>query len=211
MISESVLRKYKAELVRVRKSEPLFHAGDAATNFYIVRSGRIKMANYSRDGREFIQGYFSSGQSFGEPPFFNNIPYPSSGVAMVDSEVWRCPHTAFMKLLRDNFDIHLKVTQVLSGRLVYKAIMLSEIAGEEADHRLSTLIEYFRRDEGVPDTERYRVPYTRQQLADMTGLRVETVIRCIKGMEQRGLLRLTEGGKILWGRSETGLERSKRR
>jgi len=41
----------------------------------------------------------------------------------------------------------------------------------------------------------------------MTGLRVETVIRCIKGMEQKGLLTLTGDGKILWGKSPTLIKR----
>jgi CRP-like cAMP-binding protein len=207
MIPESILKKYKAKLVKFKKNEILFQAGDAATNFFIVKSGQVKMATYNREGREFVQGYFVDGQSFGEPPFFNHIPYPSSGVAVVDSEVWKCPYSSFMKLLRENFEIHLKVTEVLSGRLVYKSIMLSELAGEEADHRLTTLIEYFRKENGVSLTEAYKVPYTRQQLADMTGLRVETVIRCIKGMEQKGLLTLTGDGKILWGKSPTLIKR----
>jgi CRP-like cAMP-binding protein len=41
------------------------------------------------------------------------------------------------------------------------------------------------------------VPFTRQQLADMTGLRVETVVRSIKAMEHKGVLEI-EDGKILW-------------
>ncbi len=199
MIAEPLLKKYKAKLVRVRKNGIIFSAGEAATNFHIVKSGKVKMVTYSRDGREFVQGYFIDGQSFGEPPFFNHIPYPSSGVAVVESEVWKCPYEHFMDLLRENFDIHLKLTEVLSGRLVYKSIMLSELAGEEARHRLTTLIEYFRREQGTQASAIYTVPFTRQQLADMTGLRVETVIRTIKGMEREGELRLTHDGKILWG------------
>jgi CRP-like cAMP-binding protein len=39
------------------------------------------------------------------------------------------------------------------------------------------------------------IPYTRQQLADMSGLRVETVIRTVKKMEKEGRLVL-EGHKI---------------
>jgi CRP-like cAMP-binding protein len=168
------------------------------------------MATYSGDGREFVQGYFVDGQSFGEPPFFNHMPYPSSGIAVVNSEVWKCPYDPFMQLLRDNFDVHLKLTQVLSGRLVYKSIMLSELAGEEAEHRIATLIEYFRKEDGSGPETIYIVPYTRQQLADMTGLRVETVIRCVKGMEQKGILRLTDAGKILWGNSSKGTNRKRR-
>ncbi len=198
MVQESVLKKYKARLVRLQKGEVVFQQGDPATNFHIVRAGRVKMVTYSEEGKEFIQGYFTENQSFGEPPFFNNLPYPASAFAVIDSEVWKCPYESFMKLLRENFEIHLKLTQALSGRLVYKSMMLSEIAGEESEHRLSTLIEYFRKEDGVIGGEPYKVPFTRQQLADMTGLRVETVIRCIKAMEQRKILRLDSGGKIIW-------------
>lgn len=198
MVQESVLKKYKARLVRLQKRKILFHQGDPATNFHIVKTGRIKMVTYNNDGKEFVQGYFTEGQSFGEPPFFNNLPYPASAIAVVDSEVWKCPYESFMKLLRENFEIHLKLTRALSGRLVYKSMMLSEIAGEEAEHRLSTLIEYFRKEDGVAKNAPYIVPFTRQQLADMTGLRVETVIRSIKAMEQRRNLRIDKGGKITW-------------
>lgn len=200
MVQESVLRKYSARLVRLKNKEILFHQGDPATNFHIVKSGRIKMATYNNDGKEFVQGYFAEGQSFGEPPFFNNLPYPASAVAVADSEVWKCPHDSFMTMLRENFEIHLSLTRALSGRLVYKSMMLSEIAGEEAEHRLSTLIEYFRKTEGEADRP-YRVAFTRQQLADMTGLRVETVIRSIKSLEQRSILRLDRTGKITWLKS----------
>ena len=93
-------------------------------------------------------------------------------------------------------------TKVLSGRLFYKSMMLAEIAVEEAEHRLGTLIEYFRAAEAKGGTGRYRVPFTRQQLADMTGLRVETVVRSIKSMEHKGALEI-EDGKIVWhGRDE---------
>jgi CRP-like cAMP-binding protein len=199
LIPETVLRKYGARIVRFAKGAVLFEHGERATNFYQVRSGKIKMVNYNEDGREFVQGYFTEGRSFGEPPFFNRTPYPASAVAVIDSEVWKCPYDKFIGLLRENFDLHLGVTQALSGRLIYKSIMLTEIAVEEAEHRLTALIGYVRTNDlrwkpGAP----FRVPFTRQQLADMTGLRVETVIRSIKSMEKKGLLELDEEGKILW-------------
>lgn len=198
MVQESVLKKYKARLVKLQKGEIIFQQGDSATNFHIVKTGQVKMVTYSDEGKEFIQGYFTENQSFGEPPFFNNLPYPASAIAVIDSEVWKCPYESFMTLLRDNFEIHLKLTRALSGRLVYKSMMLSEIAGEESEHRLATLIEYFRKEDGSLQNQPYKVPFTRQQLADMTGLRVETVIRTIKAMEQRKILRLDKGGKITW-------------
>jgi CRP-like cAMP-binding protein len=38
----------------------------------------------------------------------------------------------------------------------------------------------------------FQVPLTRQQLADMSGMRVETVIRTIKRMEETGKLLLQD-------------------
>ena len=198
MVHERLLKKYKARLARCRKGEMVFHQGDPATDFHIVKSGRVKMTTYSKDGREFVQGYFTEGQSFGEPPFFNHLPYPATAIAVEDSEVWKCPYESFMKLLKENFPIHLQLTETLSGRLVYKSIMLSELAVEEAEHRLTTLIGYFRKSETGQSAGSYKVPFTRQQLADMTGLRVETVIRSIKSMEQKKMLRLDKDGKIVW-------------
>lgn len=199
VIDDSILKDYQATVARLKRGEFLFHQGDMATFFYIVKAGKVKMLTYNEEGREFVQGYFTEGQSFGEPPFFNRVPYPASAAAVTEAEIWKCAYEPFMNLLRDHFEIHLGITQALSGRLLYKAMMLSEIAVEEAEHRLKTLIEYFEHN----DTQRatgtpFPVPFTRQQLADMTGLRVETVIRSIKSMEHQSLLSLDEGGKIFW-------------
>lgn len=197
MIPDELFVKHAARVVELRKGETLFDQGGTATSFYQVRTGRVKMVSYNEQGREFVQGLFTEGQSFGEPPFFNDVPYPASAIAVVDSEVWTCGRAAFLRLLAEHPAIHLELTKVLSGRLVYKSMMLAEIAVEEAEHRLATLIEYLRGTDPAGAAPHYRVPFTRQQLADMTGLRVETVVRSIKAMEQRGALEI-EDGKILW-------------
>jgi len=121
MISESILKKYRATVVHLNKGKMLFQEGDPASFFYIVKSGRVKMSNYSEDGREFVQGYFSEGQSFGEPPFFSQVPYPASAVAVDESDVWKISHDEFMKLLKNNFEIQLELARILSDRLIYKS------------------------------------------------------------------------------------------
>jgi CRP-like cAMP-binding protein len=197
MIPDALWQQYGARVVTLAKGEAIFDQGTTASHFYQVRSGRVKMVSYNEQGREFVQGLFTEGQSFGEPPFFNDVPYPAAAVAVTDATVWACGREPFLRLLAEHPDIHLQLTKVLSGRLVYKSMMLAEIAVEEAEHRLATLIEYFRSSSAEAGAGPYRVPFTRQQLADMTGLRVETVVRTIKAMEQKGELEI-EDGKIAW-------------
>jgi CRP-like cAMP-binding protein len=194
-IPDALLKKYGATVVQKDKGEAVFVEGEKAQAFFIVKSGQVKMLNMSEEGKEFNQGYFTRTQSFGEPPFFTEECYPVSAIATVRSDIWRVDRINFMRLLRENVDIHLHITRALSKRLIYKSRMLSEIALEEAEQRIKSLLRHLR--ETLHEGQGHDiVPFSRQQLADMAGLRVETVIRIIKDLEQKGLAKLTKEGKI---------------
>ncbi len=190
------LEKYHAKLVTLRKDQVLFHEGDQASDYFQVEEGSVKMFIASNDGQEFIQGIFTTGESFGEPALIGNFPYPGSVVAIEKAKVWKLPGDYFIQMLKDNFDLHLKMDQVLCQRLRYKSMVLSEISSYEPEHRIVALLKHFKNKNVKPGLMgEIIVPYTRQQLADMSGLRVETVIRTVKKMEKEGKLAL-EGHKI---------------
>jgi CRP/FNR family transcriptional regulator, cyclic AMP receptor protein len=190
------LEKYHAKLVSLRKDQVLFHEGDKAIDYFQVEEGSVKMFIASKDGQEFIQGIFTAGESFGEPALIGNFPYPGSVMALEKTKVWKLPSDYFLQMLKENFDLHVKMDQVLCQRLRYKSMVLSEISSYEPEHRVTTLLKYYKTKNTKADTSgKVIVPYTRQQLADMSGLRVETVIRTVKKMEKEGKLFL-EGHKI---------------
>jgi len=190
------LEKYHAKLISLRKDQVLFHEGSKATDYFQVEEGSVKMFITSNDGQEFIQGIFTAGESFGEPALIGNFPYPGSVVAIEKTKVWKLPGDYFLQMLKENFDLHLKMDQVLCQRLKYKSMVLSEISSYEPEHRVLALLKYFKTKNTKPSAAgKIIVPYTRQQLADMSGLRVETVIRTVKKMEKEGKLTL-EGHKI---------------
>lgn len=198
MFDQEILKKYHARLLTVKKDRVLFYEGDPAVDYYQVEQGSVKMFIASAGGQEFIQGIFTAGESFGEPPLIGKFPYPGTACAIEQSKVWKLSGDHFLSLLQENFDLHLNVTQVLCQRLRYKSMVLSEISSYEPDHRILSLLKYYKvknRKEG--SDKRIRIPFTRQQIADMSGLRVETVIRTVKKMEKAGKL-LLEGHKILF-------------
>jgi CRP-like cAMP-binding protein len=186
MIDENLLLNHGAKRVAYSKGDQLFREGESANNFYQVASGEIKMNNYNEDGKEFIQGIFSIGQSFGEPPLLANIKYPANAEALSDAEVFQLSKKQFLELLSSNPKVHLKITETLAKRLYYKAIMVSEISSQEPEHRILRIIDYLKQINKVDGKFNYRLDLTRQQLADLTGLRVETVIRATKSLEKKG-------------------------
>ncbi len=196
LIPSDILHNYKARLVHLRKDQILIHEGEEANDFLQVEEGQVKMYIINPEGQEFTQGIFHTGESFGEPALLGGFPYPSSAAAITDAKVWRLPRPEFIQLLKENFDLHLKLDQVLCKRLQYKSMVLTEVSSYDPEHRLTTVIRYFKsKFLKQNQKEKMIIPFTRQQLADMTGLRVETVIRTVKKMEKDGKLTL-EGHKI---------------
>lgn len=198
MIPIELFQKYKARLVNVKKDQVLIEEGEPARDFFQVDQGQVKMYTINPEGQEFMQGIFNAGESFGEPALLGNFDYPSNAMATMPGKVWRLAKPEFLVLLKENFDVHLKLSQVLCKRLQYKTMILTEVSSYDPEHRLMTLLTYFKSKlikKGAVD--KALIPFTRQQLADMTGLRVETVIRSIKKLERDGKL-ILQGHKILF-------------
>ncbi|MRX37887.1 cyclic nucleotide-binding domain-containing protein [Flavobacterium sp. LC2016-23] len=191
MIATDLLEKYGASKKFYEKASTVFEEGKLPTHYYQIVSGEIKMNNYNDDGREFIQGIFYKNQSFGEPPLFLNQKYPASAVAVGETWILCLPKPNFMKLLEENPAVSIKIIENLAQRLYYKSVMAAEISTHEPEHRVLKLIDhgifYFNFKK---ETNGYLINFTRQQIGDLTGLRVETVIRAIKALEKKGELKI---------------------
>ncbi len=197
MIPADLLQKYGARKMTFLKYAFIFREGEVARYYYQIELGEVKMCNYSENGKEFIQRIFSTGRCFGEPPLFGDFNYPSNAIAITDSAIWQLPKEAFHKLIKDHPDVHFSITASISARLHYKAIMAQEISHEDPRHRILRLLNYLKTDiYNLRQKFSYKVELTRQQIADLTGLRVETAIRAIKKLEKEGHIKI-ERRKIL--------------
>lgn len=191
MIAIALLEKYGALKKSFDKNEIIFEDGNLPTHYYQIISGEVKMSNYNDDGREFIQGIFYTNQSFGEPPLFLNQNYPANAIAVEDAEILLLTKSSFMQLLEENANVSIKIIENLAQRLYYKSVMAAEMSTQEPEHRILKLMDHgiayfnFKKDENG-----YLINFTRQQIGDLTGLRVETVIRTIKALEKKGVLKI---------------------
>lgn len=193
MIKLDLLMQSGAEIRELHKNEIVFSVDHYPTHYYQVLEGKIKMNNYNEDGKEFIQNIFTVGQSFGEPPLFIDEPYPASAVAVTNATVVQLKKNNFYEMLKKYPETSLAVTQSLARRLYYKSVMAPEISSQDPEKRILTLIDYMKEHQSIDLTKDFLVPLTRQQLADLTGLRVETVIRTVKQLEKREQLKIIAG------------------
>lgn len=191
MINEELLQEFGAQIKEYSKNEIIFNQDENARNYFQIISGAVKMNNFNDDGKEFIQGIFYKGQSFGEPPLFIDVKYPANAVTLSESSLLVLPKVNLLKLLYQHPEIHLNITKSLANRLYYKAIIASEISNQEPEHRVLRFIDYLKDDVyKITGKFNFKIDHTRQQIADILGLRVETVIRAVKNLEAKNEIQI---------------------
>jgi CRP-like cAMP-binding protein len=191
MISSDLLIRYNAQLKEYKQGDLLFKQNETPRHYFQLDRGEVKLCNINSEGKEFIQSIFSEGKGVGEPALLGGYNYPANCIALKESKVWLLPKKSFLSLLEENKNVLFEVSKVISKRLHYKAIISSEISIENPEHKIITLIDYLKHDiYKINKPFEYQVELSRQQIADLIGLRVETVIRTIKKLEAKNKIKL---------------------
>ncbi len=193
MLDIDLLLTYGATYKKVEKGETIFSEGSRALFYYQLVSGKLKWINVDDEGKEFIQHIVEAGECFGELPLFDDEPYAATAVAEEDSLVLRLHHSTFQQVLKDHPEIIVSFTKLLAQRLRFKFMLVRELSSYSPGHRIITLINYMKQNKMNMCPKCNKLLLTRQQLANMTGLRVETVIRTIKDLEEKKFLTIQKG------------------
>ena len=195
MIDVDLLLAYGATYKRVPKGNIIFSEGDNCSFYYQLLTGRVNWLNINDNRNEFIQMLIDPGECFGELPLFDNEPYGESAIADEDSVVIRLYKPVFNQLIRENVAIHFNFSKLLAQRIRFRFILLHSFACHDPTVMVKTLLNYLKKENKNFCIESRQLKLTRQQIADMTGLRVETVIRAMRHMHEAGAV-LIENGKV---------------
>lgn len=193
-IPADLLRQYGAVLKTYRRHEAIFREQQVAYYYFQIVTGLVKMVNHGEE-HDFIQGIFTEAESFGEPPMIGEFPCPASASAITDVQLLALPRKYFIELLRDHFEIHLNFTIHMCLRVQQKSEILKAINLGQPEERILAVIDLLKSKlarSQYGQGEYFVVPVTRQEIADMTGLRVETVIRKVGLLESQGQLNIAE-------------------
>ncbi|WP_419870867.1 Crp/Fnr family transcriptional regulator [Chryseobacterium sp. CT-SW4] len=196
-IDEKILNSYGGESKLYKTSELIFSEGDMPLYYFQIIKGIVKLNNYNEEGKEFIHNILNEEQSFGEALIFLDKAYPINAETLVATEVMRVPKSNFLEMMNDHPSISTQMNYSFSQQIYFKLIMIQHIASHNPMVRIKALIDYLKSSQQEVDAFAFQIPLTRQQIADFTGLRVETVIRTLKKMENSNLLKI-ENRKILY-------------
>lgn len=192
LIEEELLLSYGASIEEINTFDIIFNEGDTPREFYQIIKGRIKLSHYNEDGKELILAVLHDGFSVCELLLFIDKKYPVNAVAIEPTTIITLPKEKFLRLLDENPDISRDVNRFLSQRLYFKYIMLQNNTSLRPDVRIRGALEYHKSFSNDHTKFSFEVPFTRRELAAITGLRTETVVRTIKKLEKEHYLKIID-------------------
>lgn len=179
---------YGAVLHRYEKGSIIFEEGQSPRYLFLIVEGLVKVVTKNNRSKELIQGMFFPGDTFGEPPVFINKPYTSTAIAVNYSVILRISIEKFFEFYNDHPELNLYFLRVFSKRIYEKSITAKIIISHSPEEKIEGFLN--KTIKKYDSEDKILVPFTRQQIADFTGLRVETVIRSIGRLRDQGKLEI---------------------
>ncbi len=183
-IHPDVLITYGGFSRKYAKGSFLFHEGDTPVFYYQLIHGEVKLFSTAKNGKDLIQGTFKAGESFGEPPLLINKAYPSTAQVTKDAIIIKLTRERLLAILHENADISAALLVRLATRIYDKAVAAKLLAAPTPEEKIAGFLYKIKYEITGDDKNAILIPFTRQQIADSTGLRVETVIRTLSRMNE---------------------------
>ena len=177
---------------RFRKSEFVFHAGDATHHVYLLLRGRVKIYQPSTVGKEVILWFCFGGELFGLAEAARGGERVVSAQACDDVEILCIRQEQFTAFLLQHPRTALMIVQVLSCRVrVLGDVVINLISDDVRTRILKMLLQLGSRcrkpaEQGL----RRNITLTHQEIADMIGTTRQTVTTTLGQLERESMIRI---------------------
>jgi len=197
LLEDDLLKQTKAEFKKYYKGDIIFSEGECSQFFHYLKEGELSVSNLTEKGKELLQHKVKEGHFFAEPAVLLGVGFPGNVEVCTDkAEIIKIPRDNLIKYLKENPEILFEFTLSVANKSIKKSQLLKQIVLFNPEDRITLQLQDFKREMGKPD-EKVLIQLTRKDLAHMTGLRIETVIRTIKKMEKEEKLEIVNG-KIIY-------------
>ena len=191
MFTREILLKNKVPVIYLKKKDTLFREDQMALNLYYLTEGEIRIFNSDSDGKEFLINKVNEHQFLGEPPFLLCERYPANAVIASESaEIFSFSQSLYKKFMLDNPEILFEFTNEIAKKAYDKTLRLKSIVHQCPHERILNFINLHKRTIGLEPSEKTIIDVTRKEIANSTGLAIETVIRTVKKMEREQKIQL---------------------
>ncbi|HED04221.1 MAG TPA: Crp/Fnr family transcriptional regulator [Candidatus Fraserbacteria bacterium] len=173
------------------KGETIYHDGMPAMGVYIVCTGIVKVMKRNTGGKSQILKLVGPGEFLGEESLFGEGIYRSYSQALLPTQVKMIERRRFLGFLARYQQFGLRLTAKLALEVQAFQDRLLEASYESCKEKVARLLLRVAHSYGQHDLAgRWQLEMPRADLAQMTGISLETAIRTLSRFQERGWLRL---------------------
>ena len=162
--------------------------GDAASAFFYLRSGSVKLFRHTPDGGEKVIELVQPRQTFAEAVMFmERSDYPVSAQALLAGELYVFDQGTMLALLRDSNETCLRMLAALSRRLRQHVEEIDRLTLHTATFRLASyLLQHcVARESGACEV---RLDAPKHVIASRLAIQPETFSRILARMSKRQVI-----------------------
>jgi len=186
------------KLKNFSKHDFLFNEGDFYLGFYILLEGSVKVFKTNSDGDETVVHIVKPLTEFADIPLFEGIDYPVSAQCLEDCLVVFIPKDEFLKLIKEDHEISLKMLSGFAKRLKSLISQIEDLSTKEVVNRLA---KYLIKEIKLKENENIPEPFVkltipRSTTASYLGTVTETLSRAFRKLQNEKILRMH--GKVVF-------------
>jgi len=169
---------------------PIYFEGDPATHLYLVATGKVKLLRHTASGREVLLDILRGGEYFGNLSIIGGGGYTETAVAQTDCCILQISAQNFEKVLIRYPDVTMKVLKAVGERLEQSQEIIKQLSVYTVEQRIAAALVRLANKMGEHKQESVliQLPFSRQDLAAMTGATVETVSRVVSRFSAEGII-----------------------
>lgn len=169
----------------------IYYEGDEAAHLYLMAMGKVKLVRSAASGRDVLLDVLHGGDYFGSLPTLGGRRYTETAIAQTDVCILRVSAADFDHILTEYPDVTRKVLEAVSRRLEESREIVKQLSAYTAEQRIAAALMRLasKLGEARASGVLIQVPFSRQDLAAMTGSTTETVSRVMSRFAEEGLVR----------------------
>lgn len=176
----------------VKKRQPFYLPGDPSSNVYLLKRGRVKLANTAASGKEVTFDILEPGEVFGELEVLEGLPRETAAEALDDAMICVIRREDFDRYLAMHPNITVKLTKLIGLRLRRIQSRIEDLVFRDVPARLAHLLLELGKSDGAQEPRgiRIKAKLTHQEMANLIGCSRETVSATLGQFRDEGLLQL---------------------
>lgn len=172
--------------IKFSEGETIIKQGSPLTHIACLTKGLVKLHKESPSGDSFILGLLKPVSLIGGPGFLVDYRHHHSATALQDSAACFIKAEAFKKVLEENGQFALALVAHLNKVIIRQYHIITNLAHKHMHGKLAEALLYL--SDEVFESLDFRSFLSRQDLAELTGMTKESVIRVLKDWKEEGVL-----------------------